>query len=259
MAYRGIGIAWIAIAALVATGLWLCGPAPKDPPRSISPTLSATKPGVFHLPRTPARPPVDVVVDYRETDNWYWEEDLVIRTSCPERKWSAARPFDAGYGRFRVDLVDLSGDGVEEFLFILKNGRGTGPLPHDLIVDRIDNNQFTTLLNRPQSEPYGPSVAWRYEPQYVDVNGDGTTDVRLVLEYDPPQSKWLVAPECVPSEQIVEYVWDDAKSDLAFYGVVKRFDFGLMTVRLRRDFDDALRCLSGIARAADNREAVLRR
>ena len=244
MSCKRRAVATVALAAALSlatslAGFW--GPFRHEAPRDTPPTVSIDHVGTYHLAKTALRPAIDITVEQRETQESFWPEDyLRIRASCRDGKWQASWPFYSAYGSFQIDLVDLSGDGIEEGVFILEDGHGTGPLPHTLVVQRLTSNRFMAVLRRPQSGGFGPGVGWRYEPSFVDVNRDGTLDLRLVLDYDQPASTWLDVPELVPHEVVVEYVWDHDTERLVLYRTERRLHTDLLKWRIRSEINNRL-------------------
>ncbi|MBI3447652.1 MAG: hypothetical protein HY049_01835 [Acidobacteria bacterium] len=137
------------------------------------------------------------------------EEHLVLELSTDDwtPKSLGALPFYSSYGMFSLGLVDLTGDGFEELVLVTGSGRGTNVRQETLVVYQWVESSFHPILSTPFSGFFGLGT-WRYEPHFLDVTGDGTTDLRLVLSHDDPDQSPLNNPEAIPKITLREFAWD---------------------------------------------------
>ncbi len=141
------------------------------------------------------------------SNGWGGDEFLLTVTTDGGQKVLEA-PFFSSYGDFQIDLVDLTGDGCEEYVFVVGDGRGTSARREHLIVKQERNSQLVEILSIVRSDYFGSGVTWWYDCEYIDLNRDGITDVRLTLDHSPTDITSLQAPEDIPSEQVKVYRWD---------------------------------------------------
>lgn len=201
-----------------------------------APMLSITEPGTYHLEATAARRALAVTVDGRDTNEPWPEDHFLIRVNSPDGSRIVERTFESTYGAFGIDLIDLTGDGIEEFVFTLGQGRGTSARSERLIVEQLRGSSFATILDIPLSEYYGAGEMWRYKPQYIRTGPHLTTDLRLILEYGSPGASGLESPELIPSTDVADYHWEPARNALVLCGTACRPHADVWLARVRNAF-----------------------
>lgn len=111
--------------------------------------------------------------------------------------------FCSSYGDFEIDFVDLTGDKKMEVVFILGEGRGTNCRRENLEIYKVVENSLKQLYSTRYSDYYGLHHRWWYERQYRDTDGNGTTDLELLLDHDPiGVMPLLESPELIPKEKV---------------------------------------------------------
>ncbi len=157
-----------------------------------------------------------------------WEGDCfnIVLTSL-EGEQLAEMPLYSSYGIFRIDLVDLTGDGVEEFVLITGKGRGTSCREEQLTVRRRWGDRvykFDTILTTPVSSFFGSGVRWWYEVQYQDVDNNGTADVSLTLKHDPIGTGVIESPEVIPEMSLRQFGWYEQLGTMVLVQEIARMD-----------------------------------
>lgn len=139
-------------------------------------------------------------------------------------KVSVSRKFVSTYGKFHIDLIDLTGDGQEEVVFVTGSGAGTSVREESLEVMQRRGNTLVPILKTKLSDYWTEGCRWWYAIEYVDLNGDGVTDLRLVLTHD--QIEWddlhWGNPKNIPSAAIKEYRWDPGERRMVLFRKVPR-------------------------------------
>ena len=108
--------------------------------------------------------------------------------------------FCSSYGLFEIDAIDLNGDDNKELVFVLGEGRGTSARKETLYVYELTGSGFKQLSSIVYSDYYGSGKRWWYERHYRDIDGDGKTDLELILFHDPI-GDILESPELIPTEK----------------------------------------------------------
>jgi hypothetical protein len=81
-----------------------------------------------------------------------------------------------------LTLVDLTGEGNEEFALVTGQYHATEVRAETLTVWQLDGKSFRSLFVSPGVRVFGVDLWW-YERQYVQ--DEGVTRLRLVLKHDP--------------------------------------------------------------------------
>jgi len=134
------------------------------------------------------------------------EDWLVLKVKDKNQKLVASKTFYSSYQRFRIDIVDLDGDGRKEFVFTLGEGRGTSARRETLYIEHFEDSQFKQILTTPLSDFYASGRRWWYAVEFKDADGNGTTDVLLRLHTDDDSAK-NSAQGLVPTEQTKIFRW----------------------------------------------------
>ena len=146
-----------------------------------------------------------------EGPGWEGDDYKIVLTSL-EGEQLGEIPLYSTYGFFRIDLVDLTGDGVEEFVLITGEGRGTSCRKEKLTVierfgDKFHGFGFRTILTTPISDFFGDGVRWWYEVHYQDVDNNGITGISLTLKHDPIGAGVIESPEVIPKISLRQFGW----------------------------------------------------
>ncbi len=134
------------------------------------------------------------------------------------------RRFHSTYGAFRLTLADLTGDGLEEFILVTGEGRGTSVRRKMLTVEMRKGQDFVAILALPVSGWFSfsppPMQAglghWWYDIDVKDLDGNGTPDLRLTLD-NTPEVTQQNSPEKLPGFAVIEYVWSEKGQEMALY------------------------------------------
>jgi hypothetical protein len=173
--------------------------------------VSILWPGRVSYPTTPARAGfiLDISTDLDAKD-YFPADQLVLKLlKHPSDKVpTASMKFESSYGFFDLSLVDVTGDGVEEFFLVTGEGHGTHARSETLNVLMRRGKVFQSILKIPVSSPCGGSCDWEYERQFADINGDGIIDLRLVRKItgnlDRGDHKYI------PKDEVREYIYNKA-------------------------------------------------
>lgn len=162
---------------------------------------------------------VDVSEDPQCSKSEFPEDHLILAVYADKRGLLpiAGMKFTSSYGFFDLSLVDVVGDGNEEFFLVTGSGHGTDVRSETLSVYRRVQNSFKCILRTPVSAYFGVD-RWWYQPIFADVNGDGVTDLRLELHHDPYRRGSVDMPSLIPKTKVKEFVYDKAKGRMILYG-----------------------------------------
>jgi hypothetical protein len=197
----------------IALAISLSALAANATPSTLSNPIVLDDPGSCRLVRHEKRPAVTVtIVGDLPCD---FLGDCFELTLAPEgHPRSSLRkvtlPFSSSYGRFRVILVDLTGDRVEEVLLVSGDGRGTSATRETLVAYQWRGAALHPILTTPISDYFGPGELWWYEFGFEINPRTGRPCVILDLKQDPPDPAFsdLTSPELIPSESHLEFSWN---------------------------------------------------
>lgn len=113
--------------------------------------------------------------------------------------------FCSSYGEFTIDFVDLNGDKKMEIIFILGEGRGTSARRVILTLYEVVRSGLQKCYSCTCSDYYGSGCRWWYDRHYKDTDGDGITDLELILSYNPIGETPLQSPELIPKAKRILY------------------------------------------------------
>lgn len=133
-------------------------------------------------PETPHRKGFIVDVDEDTHVKRDFPEDhfvLQILSAQSSREPIARITFDSTYGEFNLALVDVTGDGTEEFFLITGEGRGTNARFETLTVLKRDGASLHPILKTRVSAPCGVDCRWQYEPHFENTGQSGRINLRL--------------------------------------------------------------------------------
>ncbi|MBI3403869.1 MAG: hypothetical protein HY046_00225 [Acidobacteria bacterium] len=150
-------------------------------------------------------------------------EDFLLLRLLPTNQWQWNKPilerkFESSYGKFDLCLVDLTGDKKEEFVLITGKNHGTSVRAETLEVFQLSGRALKQLLSIEVSGFFGMGQWW-YRREYVDVNGDGITDLRLVLSHDPISASAQNDPTLIPRTKELDFVFDKTSGKLVVYRI----------------------------------------
>jgi hypothetical protein len=201
-------------AAAFTTAFWVAQPNGHERATAVEPAWSLTAPiTVADMSQRTAcvvpaaAPPGDV----------FPEDWLVLKILTANGDVAAVQRFHSSYGLFRVDLVDLTGDGVEEVVLRTGEGHGTSARSERLSVYVIEARGLRRVLQVPVSDYWGSGARWSYETEYVGVEGDRLTHLRLVLSVKKGGEPSLLVPRLVPRAKVREFRWDPKADAMVLY------------------------------------------
>ena len=171
------------------------------------------------------------VVRAKPAEDIGWPSDwFELRVLSEKGQQLAARKFHSSYEVFQIDAIDLTGDGSDEFVFLTGFGRGTSVRKETLAVYRREGAALAPILEVPLSAYFDSGRRWWYKPEYLDLDGNGTTDLRLVLTHDAPTVHWKGwrkhMEKTIPRAAIKEYRWDPTSKKMLLHRQVPRKPFG---------------------------------
>jgi len=130
-------------------------------------------------------------------------------------------PFESTYGYFELNLIDLTGDYVQELVLIAGRGRGTSVRSELLRVFAVHGRQLKQLMELPVSGYFGSRCRWWYRRDYVfEYRRDRPAlerGLQLTLEHDPTDSCepfFLSVPSLIPKADVLEYGYDSASDQM---------------------------------------------
>ena len=119
-------------------------------------------------------------------EDWPAEDWFKFVLIDKNRKKVVERTFRSSYGFFTIDFIDLDGDATKEVIFILGQGRGTSVRSETLTIERFDGYGLEQVFSTSYSGHYDCGRGfWTYKRRYLDTDKNGTTDLEMVLTYDP--------------------------------------------------------------------------
>lgn len=217
---RGFAL-FAAVVASLSFGLFLIPQNIRSADAATNCPASILGPSTVTYPDTPNRPGFILTIrhDEKQKEKAYFpNEHFVLRVLS--RDWRAEilaeMKFSSSYERFELCLVDLSGDGVEEFVLITGEDHGTNVVTETFTVWKRTEKGVTPLLSVPVSGNFG-TREWWYRREFVDVNGDGVTDLRMTLEHDPSEDSPVDNTKLIPKTRLMEFVFDRKKSRIVPY------------------------------------------
>jgi hypothetical protein len=170
--------------------------------------VSILWPSRVAYPKTPQRPGFVIDISQAPNENKPWPEDYLVMDILPSGRSMealASMKFHSSYGYFDLSLVDVTGDGIEEFFLVSGEGRGTNARSETLTVWQRDGRAFKSILSVPVSGPCGVSCVWEYERHFEDINGDGIPDLRLIRK--TAGSVQEEDRKLIPQDTEKDYVW----------------------------------------------------
>lgn len=129
-------------------------------------------------------------------------------------------PFESTYGSFDLELMDLTGDHVEEIVLITGQGRGTSVRSELLRVLAVRGSELKQLLEVPVSGYFGSGCKWWYRHDYVFQTRKHRSleySLLLRLEHDSPADcvpASLSFPSLIPEAQVLEYAYDAGRDQM---------------------------------------------
>ena len=138
---------------------------------------------------------IEVAVDESHRNDTWPEEWLILTVKDSSKRILGSRSFYSSYGKFRIDIIDLDGDHVPEFLFVVGNGRGTSTREEVLLVTHFIAGHFQQVASLPVSGFYGPGSEWRYSMAYREFKTGRSPELVLRLQVDPGSASGLIPRE----------------------------------------------------------------
>ena len=126
-------------------------------------------------------------------------DDLVLHLRRPEGQELASCPFHSSYGKFSLEVVQMDGRGLPEFVLIRGEGRGISARRELLEVMTVAAGQFHTRLITPLSDHFGDGAVWRYRHSYRRADDRGDVEIHMALEHTPLWNH-LEDPSLIPPD-----------------------------------------------------------
>ena len=130
-------------------------------------------------------------------------DDYILKAAWDQGRRVAAYPFRTSYGKFRLEVADLAGDGVPELVLVYGTGRGTSVRSETLQVLAMEEGEMRRIAAAPYSGFFGSGARWWYEHRYFDSDGDGRLEVHLDLRHTPLGEGGAEDPESIPKQETV--------------------------------------------------------
>lgn len=201
-------------------------------PELRNPVAELTGPCELSLPATNSQASWRITISQGAPDRGSpWPEDILeLRLYCPA---DVSQPdpvleFESSYGLFELDLVDLTGDGVEEFVLISGQGRGTSARSETLRVFAVRGGRFKQMLELGVSDYFGSGYRWRYRREYANIRNQGVLSdpCALLLKLELTGSAYrgspsLAFPSLIPKAETIECVYDTGADVMRINGDVR--------------------------------------
>lgn len=193
----------------------------------IAPVFSIRDVGKFHLSANGKRDAFQVTVANRDVDEWPAYDYFSIQIHSAEGKLVAQKDFYSSYGHVEIDLIDLTNDGIEEFVLLRQQGRGPNAWIVRLEILQLCDGKLSTILDTLTSEPFTLSHRWWFKRSFVQIEESQSPGLLLVLDYDSPEIGecwcwWGTQWEDTPSHKIEEYVWDPVQHRIVLNRAIGR-------------------------------------
>jgi len=135
------------------------------------------------------------------------EDWLLLLVKDHSGKTLCRKAFHSSYQQFRVDAIDLDGDGDCELLFTTGEGRGTSVRKEVLTIERLQDGSFHSILSLPISGYYSGGKKWWSSVAFRDTDNNGTEDIELQLNADD-----LAGLQAAPVEQTRVIKWNSSEN-----------------------------------------------
>lgn len=156
-----------------------------------------------HIPASRSHGPISVKVTWIGALPAPWEkqDEFILSLKATRPKIDIKYHFESAYQVYRVDFVDLTGDGMEEIVLVSGVGRGTSVAEEYLTVLRIGKKALKPLGKTALSGYFAERSRWWYEIAYVQPSASNCPEVRLSLAHDEmPERSWG-GLEFIPKEE----------------------------------------------------------
>jgi len=132
---------------------------------------------------------------------WEKQDEFILSLKSVQPKINIKYHFRSAYQRYRMDFIDLTGDGMEEIVLVSGVGRGTSVTKEYLTVLQIEKKGLKPLGKTPLSGYFAEGSRWWYEIAYVQSSTSACPEVQLSLTHDEmPERSWG-GPEFIPKEE----------------------------------------------------------
>lgn len=152
---------------------------------------------------SPKHGPIDVRVTWIGALPAPWEkqDEFILSLKSVRPKIDIKYHFKSAYQRYRMDFIDLVGDGMEKIVLVSGVGRGTSVTKEYLTVLQIEKKALKPLGKTPLSGYFAEGSRWWYEIAYVQSSTSACPEVQLSLNHDEmPEGSWG-GPEFIPKEE----------------------------------------------------------
>lgn len=193
------GSALICLVSVAVIGVWSqtgAEPLASDPIESLGKFKVALRSGYTYS--------IEIALDHERSSEAFPEDWLVLTLRDHRQATIASKPFHSSYQQFRIQTIDLDGDGRREFIFVLGQERGTSARREVLYIERFDGSLFRELISTPVSDFYAPGRRWWYSIAYGTAKGSGV-HVEMKLHVDDMNEN--VSHELVPTEKLKTFRW----------------------------------------------------
>ncbi len=129
---------------------------------------------------------IEVIQDTNHLSEIFSEDWLLFIIKDTSGKVLRKEAFHSTYQQFRVEAVDLDGDGNDEFVFTTGEGRGMSVRKEFLNIERVENGKLRIILSLPLSDYYEEGKMWWYSVSYQRDEKSHATNIELKLDADDP-------------------------------------------------------------------------
>jgi len=135
-------------------------------------------------------------------------EHVLLRfTAPPNTRVVAQLPFYSSYGTFEFCYVTLSPRRRPIFLLVTGDRHRTNARRETLAVYELRDAALQPVFATATSGYFGTRARWWYKREFPDLDGDGVSDLRLVLDHDANTSR-LNNSSQLPRFSILEYTFN---------------------------------------------------
>lgn len=132
---------------------------------------------------------------------WEKQDEFILSLEATRPKIHIKYHFKSAYQRYRMDFVDLTGDGMEEIVLVSGVGRGTSVTKEYLTVLQIGKDVLKPLGKTTVSGYFAEGSRWWYEIAYLQSSTSACPEVQLSLTHDEmPEGSWG-GTEFIPKEE----------------------------------------------------------
>ena len=132
---------------------------------------------------------------------WERQDDFVLSLRATRPRINTKFRFKSAYQVYHMDLIDLTGDGIEEVVLVSGIGRGTSVTKEYLEVYQIRGRALKLLGRTAYSGYFAEASRWWYDITYIRPAGSRCPDIQLTLAHDEMPREAGAVREFIPKEE----------------------------------------------------------